>query len=199
MQKTAESIDLQLEMRRAAKQKKHTDSIVYLDPLTGIGNRNRMLEDSKKYIAESIKTVTPITIGLIDIDFFKECNDTYGHIVGDKCLKKVAEIIKEAVGKLGNVYRYGGDEFLLLLPKIEGEPVEEIGKKIKEMMEAEAIPNVKSAVSPYVTVSQGYTSACAEEGDNIDTLVNLADRVLYSVKRRGRNDYKFADIDEVLA
>ncbi len=196
-EQAADNLDMKIEMRRAAKQKQVADTMIYSDTLTGTGSRNRMLEDSRVYIAESIEKHTPITIGLIDIDFFKECNDTYGHIRGDECLKKVAAVLKKAVGEKGNVYRYGGDEFLLLLPEISVEDVLAIGKEIKENVDKECIANEKSPISPYVTVSQGYTSAYAEENDTIDQLVNLADRVLYSVKRRGRNNYKYMSIREI--
>lgn len=196
--KQADNIELSVEMRKIAKQKKQADSIVYLDPLTKTSNRNRMIEDSKKYIAESTKNNTPIIVGLIDIDFFKECNDTYGHVAGDKVLVKVAEIIKDAVGKKGNVYRYGGDEFLILLPNISKDDILSLGKDIQDKLATENIPNEKSAIGSAVTVSQGYTHAVAEEGDSIETLVNLADRVLYTVKRRGRNGYKFLEYRDVI-
>ncbi len=194
----ADAIELEAQMRRAKREKILTDSIVYLDTLTGIGNRNKMLEDSKGYIEKSIEEKSSIAIGLIDIDFFKECNDTYGHIEGDECLKKVASIIKYIVGDRGNVYRYGGDELLLLLPGISEDAILELGKDIKEGMEKERIPNIKSPITTYVTVSQGYTMAYAEPGDTIEQLVNLADRVLYSVKRCGRNNYKYTRCHDIV-
>lgn len=187
----AETIELNAAMRRAIRQKQRTDSIVYLDPLTGIGNRNRMLEDSKTYIADSVANNTTIAVGLIDVDYFKECNDTFGHLEGDDCLKKVAAVIKDAVGDDGSVYRYGGDEFLLLLPKVDDDGLKSLGRTIKEKLSKARIPNGNSSISPFVTVSQGYTRAYPEEGDTIETLVDLADKVLYTVKRSGRNDYKY--------
>jgi len=195
----AATIDLKIKIRRTERAKRHSDEIVYLDPLTGIGNRNRMLEDSVTYIQDSIATGIPITIGLIDIDFFKECNDTYGHVEGDECLKKVASVMNDAVGTLGNVYRYGGDEFLILLPQASVEEIEEVGAKIKEGVAKLEIPNRKSPIVPFVTVSQGYTRALAEEGDTIEHLVDLADHVLYTVKRYGRNGYRFMMFDDVVS
>lgn len=197
--KRADEIEIKAEIRRTKREKKKTDSIVFVDLLTQIGNRNKMLQDSKLYIADSVKNKTTITIGLIDIDFFKECNDTYGHIEGDNCLKAVAEIIKAAVGDLGNVYRYGGDEFLLLLPDATKEDIEKIGSTIKDNLEKLKIENKKSPINSCVTVSQGYTMARAEEGDTIEQLVNLADRVLYSVKRCGKNNYKYVHFNDIIA
>lgn len=187
----AENIELNTEMRHAIRQKQHTDSIVYLDQLTGIGNRNKMLEDSIKYIEDSILNHTTIAVGLIDVDFFKECNDTYGHVEGDDCLKRVANIIEEAVGDSGGVYRYGGDEFLLLLPELDDTGLRELGKEIKDRLKLAKIPNHNSQISEFVTVSQGYTRAYPEPGDTINHLVDLADKVLYTVKRNGRNDYRY--------
>ena len=196
--KASDNIVLQIEMNKAKFQKKRDDQKVYFDALTGIGNRTKIIEDSKRFIAESVKNHTEITIGLIDIDFFKECNDTYGHIEGDNCLRNVASVLSRVVGEEGCVYRYGGDEFLIILPDIRKEDINAIGGKIKSALELEKIPNKKSAISPYVTVSQGYSSAYAEPGDTIETMINLADLVLYSVKRRGRNGYNYTGYKDIL-
>lgn len=100
---------------------------------------------------------------------------------------------------MGNVYRYGGDEFLLLLPLAKLDQLNELGEVIKQKIEEEQIPNEKSSVKPYVTVSQGYTVARAEVGDTIETLVGLVDNVLYSVKRGGRDDYKVLKYSDAVA
>lgn len=196
---SAKNIELNAEMRRAKRQKKATDAIVYKDALTGIGNRSAMLKDSKEYIANSAKNRTAITIGLIDIDFFKECNDTYGHITGDECLVMVAETITSVVGNRGKVYRYGGDEFLLLVENQTSDELLEMGQQIKDEIAKKAMKNEKSPISEYVTVSQGYTKAIADDGDSIEVLINLADKVLYTVKRRGRDNFKYTHYDDILS
>lgn len=190
-EKRAEMMESMIETRSSKKQKEQTDKIVYLDPLTGIGNRNRLLSDSTELINHSAESKKPITIGLVDVDFFKECNDTYGHIVGDECLKSVAKVLSESVGEEGHVYRYGGDEFLILIPDMEEEKVSKLGKTIKKEFDEIKIPNIKSQIVPYITVSQGYTQAYASKTDTIEKLINAADNVLYSVKRGGRNNYKY--------
>lgn len=196
--KAADTIELEAELRRQTREKKKTDKIVYLDALTGISNRNKMIKDSKAYIERSAKDRLSISIGLIDIDYFKECNDTYGHVDGDNCLKRVAQVISDAVGEQGTVYRYGGDEFLIIMTEAKSSTLIELGERIKTNLEKEQIPNRKSPISDYVTVSQGYTTAWADEGDNLDTLIKLADRVLYHIKRNGRNDYKFMSFNDIL-
>jgi len=197
-QKSATEIETKAEIRRTVRAKKKSDSIVFVDSLTQIGNRNKMLEDSKGYIEEAVKNTTPLAVGLIDIDFFKECNDTYGHVEGDNCLKIVAEIINNALGDKGNVYRYGGDEFLLLLPNASVDSINEIGRTIKETLEAKKLVNLKSPISKYVTVSQGYTMAYPEAGDTIEWLINLSDKALYMVKRCGKNNYRYVRYDEIV-
>ena len=189
----ANMIQLKIDIRRAAKQIKHDDTIVNIDPLTGIGNRNRMLEDSKTYIAESLENSTSLTVGLVDIDFFKECNDTYGHIKGDECLKKVAALINDAVGEAGHVYRYGGDEFLILIPAVNLDEVSKIAETIKNNLATEQIPNAMSPITPYVTISQGYSRSLVKTSDTIEALINNADHILYLVKRKGRNNYRVVE------
>lgn len=197
-EREANSIELSAEMRTAIREKREADTLINMDPLTGIGNRNKMLADSALLIENSVSTRAPIAIGLLDIDFFKESNDTYGHTEGDKCLKAVAKIIQENIGDNGSVYRYGGDEFLVLMTTNDVDFINGIGKKIKDSLKVARIPNERSPICPYVTISQGYTLAIAEPGDSIDSLVKLADRVLYSVKRLGRNDYKYMSLAEIV-
>lgn len=197
-QKSATEIEMKAEIRRTVRAKKKSDSIVFVDSLTQIGNRNKMLEDSKGYIEEAVKNTTPLAVGLIDIDFFKECNDTYGHVEGDNCLKIVAEIINNALGDRGNVYRYGGDEFLLLLPNASVDSINEIGRTIKETLADKKLVNLKSPINKYVTVSQGYTMAYPEAGDTIEWLINLSDKALYMVKRCGKNNYRYVRYDEIV-
>jgi len=191
-EKRSDMLSSMIELRASKKEKEETDRIVYLDPLTGIGNRNRLLADCEALISESAERKTPITIGLVDIDFFKECNDTYGHIAGDECLKKVAGVMKDTVGDRGSVYRYGGDEFLILITEMSENEVSLLGASIKEKLEKIKITNEKSQTAPYITVSQGYTQVYASNNDTIDKLVNSADSVLYAVKRGGRNNYRYA-------
>lgn len=196
-ERQVDGLKLQVDNREAKKLNEQNGVLLYTDPLTGIGNRNKMLKDSKPIIADSAKNETNITVGLIDVDFFKECNDTYGHIEGDECLRKVASTISDAIGSDGNVYRFGGDEFLVLLSDVTEGRINEIGGMIKDRLTELRIPNEKSSAAPYVTVSQGYTKAVAEQGDTIEYLINLADRILYEVKRMGKNSFLYMRYNEV--
>lgn len=198
-EKRADMLHSILELRESKKEKEETEKIVYLDPLTGIGNRNKLLADSENLMRESAQNKSALTIGLIDIDFFKECNDTYGHIEGDACLKKVAGVLNDSLNGNGNVYRYGGDEFLILSSKYTEDEVVELGKTIKQKLEELQIPNIKSQIAPYITVSQGYTQVYATENASIENFINSADGVLYAVKRGGRNNYKYTKYLEIVS
>ncbi len=194
-----ENLDLKIRIQNAAEQRKNAEELINKDSLTGIGSRNKMLNDAIKVIKNSIKNESVIMIGLIDIDFFKQCNDTYGHIYGDECLKTVAKTIQDAVGDLGQVYRFGGDEFLVLIENAKRDYIETVGSCIKERINNANIQNIKSPIADCVTVSQGYTLAIAEKGDTIERLIDFADCVLYRVKKAGRNNYLYMTLSEIAA
>lgn len=189
IRKAADVMELKVEMRASARQRKRTEKLINLDPLTQVGNRNKLTEDSKEYLANSIEKHAPVTIGLIDLDHFKECNDTWGHIIGDLCLQKVAEIMKEKVGSKGSIYRYGGDEFVLLLSETDEEGVRNLAEEIKQALDKTRIADGKSAQNIRMTVSQGYACTYASGQDSLQELISLADQSLYFVKRNGRNHY----------
>ncbi len=193
------AIDNKVNLRDAEMQRLKATEVSMYDTLTGVGNRNKLHADCIPIIEHSAKTKSLVGIGILDIDYFKECNDTYGHIEGDACLKAVAEVIAHVVGNRGNVYRFGGDEYVVLLDKITVDDISQIGAQIKKEIADLQIPNIKSPVSDCVTISQGYTVAIAEEGDEIDYLIDLADQVLYQVKRYGRNGYKYMRYEDILA
>lgn len=196
----ARAIKFKVDVDEAEKKRRSMSKNLYVDTLTGVGNRAKMLEDAAGIIEESVKNKIAVTVGLIDIDYFKECNDTYGHIRGDECLKSVASVIQNSVGKSGFVYRFGGDEFLVLLPHTSKvDKVEALAEKIQTRINDLDIKNEKSPISDRVTISQGYTMGVAEENDKISTLIDLADKVLYKAKRYGKNNHKFMRISEILA
>ena len=123
---------------------------------------------------------------MMDIDYFKQYNDTYGHLEGDACIKRVSEIIYECVGNKGTVVRYGGDEFFILLHGLRTEDIIGISKKINERLLEEKIPHEKSLVSPYVTVSQGIVNGTPEAGQSMVDLTHMADNALYRAKEKKR-------------
>lgn len=184
---TAISIKIKLqekEMERINAEKKSN-----MDELTELWNRYCMNEDIGKMMERALKTNNKMIIGLLDIDCFKQHNDTYGHLKGDTCLKKVADILKQSVEGYGKAYRFGGDEFVLLLESNKKESVELVAKRIKEKLEEEKIENKDSFIMPIISISQGYSIFMPKKGDTYNTALEYADKVLYKVKQRGRNNY----------
>ena len=128
----------------------------------------------------------PVSLILIDIDHFKSYNDVYGHSAGDTCLKRVAaRLIAELRGAEDLAVRYGGEEFLLLLPRTPIETALVIAERIRASVEALAIPHTGTASVGFVTVSVGV--AAADASISIENLINAADSALYEAKRQGRN------------
>lgn len=163
-------------------------SKVNYDELTGLYNRRFFNEFLLKAWEESRKNSEPISLLLMDIDHYKNFNDTYGHLAGDECLRIIAEYLKpfnQDTGKF--VARYGGEEFgILLLQKTEEEAymmAEDIRKRILELK----IPHSSSPTSNYVTASLGVATVDPRKIMLPNYLISIADKALYQSKQKGRN------------
>ena len=159
----------------------------YLDPLTGIANR-RFLEMS---LSRELKlegcSGQPLSVILIDIDWFKLFNDTYGHIPGDDCLRQVAAALESAVRRPSDlVSRYGGEEFCVLLPMTQREGAIFTAKRMMKAIHDLGLPH-RSSFFGRVTVSMGIASRQPQSSEHIDSLIHSADTALYHAKISGRN------------
>jgi len=157
------------------------------DSLTGLTNRRGYEESMKKEMALSKRSCHELSLMMIDIDLFKLYNDNYGHDQGDIALKTVAETIKDSLPRASDfVARFGGEEFVVLLPVTDAQGALVIAKKIIDNVEAKDIRHKYSKVSGCVTVSIGIA---AMNGENIDknVLFKRADTALYKSKINGRN------------
>lgn len=155
---------------------------VALDPLTGIKNRRTI----DTVLSEWVFKKVPHAIILVDLDYFKNINDTYGHTVGDEVLKVFAKNMQEVVDKNGLCSRYGGEEFLILLPYVTLEKALEI---VGALRAKQAFTNNLSGCP--VTFSAGVT-VCSEMSKTPEQLINIADNALYKAKQAGRNCTKVA-------
>lgn len=182
------AIDIKIELREKEAERKRAEIKSTIDALTGLGNRYLMEQDARRLVEEAEKENGSITVGVLDIDCFKQHNDTYGHIRGDVCLKAVADILKKAVKEKGSAYRFGGDEFVILLKTGEKQWVERIAASIKNMLHDEKMENIYSSAGKEVTISQGYACFRPKQGDE-NSLIEHADKALYQVKKSGRNAY----------
>jgi len=156
------------------------DKMAHTDVLTGLGNRRSANKDVSSFIARASDKKTDFSLAILDIDFFKRVNDTYGHQAGDDVLFQVAQSIKEALRPSDRVYRWGGEEFLLALPDTSEEFCTSVCQRVRQRINDHVHPLVGS-----VTASIGVTTLRPE--DNIDTLVNRCDEYLYAAKENGRD------------
>lgn len=155
-----------------------------IDSLTGVKNRKALSIFSKKHSVTGVPAGTCFM--MLDIDYFKKYNDTYGHLMGDEALKKVAGTIKGSLRKNDLIIRYGGEEFLIILKNVDEFSAREIANHILVNVEAVGIKTKTSPISNVVTVSLGLC-LCAGDGVDVDDLITEADAALYKAKELGRN------------
>lgn len=157
------------------------------DALTGLGNRHHLEEELRKLWASPEDQVSPVSIVLIDIDHFKKLNDRYGHNAGDLCLKRVAAMLTaELRNSRDHAVRFGGEEFLLLLPKLDMVGAMRVAERIRRTIEKAAIPNEGSETRGVVTASFGVAASSIADLTAVE-LISAADSALYAAKHKGRN------------
>lgn len=163
-------------------------NLSYQDGLTGISNRRRFDEKLEEEWRRTAREHQPISLIMLDIDFFKNYNDLYGHPAGDECLKKIAHVLVETVARPGDIAaRYGGEEFAAILPNTSLLGAEKLAEQIRSHVEALELPHANSTVSPWVTVSVGLATRVPANGEDFIILLEGADRALYKAKQQGRN------------
>lgn len=167
------------------------------DALTGLANRRYLDETLDNEWRRALRHETPLTIMMVDIDYFKAYNDTLGHIKGDECLKEIAVAISSIAARSGDlVARYGGEEFLLLFPMTNAQQALIQVERLMNAISKIAIKHPCSDVSPYVTISVGVATTIPRLNDSISAFVARADHALYKAKTNGRNQYKIAVNEE---
>ena len=154
--------------------------MVHTDPLTGAKNRLAFMERITEEIERAKRYEAPLSIIMFDIDHFKKINDTYGHNVGDNVLKEMVKIVEEHLRKSDNLFRTGGEEFIIILPNTDIEKAEIVAEKIRE-----AVCKTKFEKVGRVTISIGVTQVT--EDDDEDTVTSRVDEALYRAKNTGRN------------
>lgn len=161
------------------------DAISRLDPLTGLYNRLRLEEELTRLWSRA-EHEAPISVLMVDIDFFKLLNDGYGHSAGDACLRRVSAVFRSDNKYYSDAFRYGGEEFLLLLPGVEMPDAIRFADSIRKAIEDERIPNERSPLNGIVTASFGIATSTAALIEP-SGLVAAADLALYAAKKNGRN------------
>jgi diguanylate cyclase (GGDEF)-like protein len=158
------------------------------DGLTGIANRRRFDEFFEHEWRRCMREQLPLSLVLMDIDFFKEFNDHYGHLEGDDCLRHVADALVFVVKRPGDlVARYGGEEFTCVLPNTDAKGAETVAYKVRERMDDIGIPHRFSTAADHVTLSFGVAAMIPQKDQISSDLLKLADDLLYAAKHNGRN------------
>ncbi|WP_413166381.1 diguanylate cyclase domain-containing protein [Capilliphycus salinus ALCB114379] len=161
-----------------------------LDGLTQIPNRRSFDETLNQEWLRLCREKKSLFLILCDVDYFKKYNDTFGHIAGDECLKKVAQTLDEVIRRPADlVARYGGEEFAIILPNTSSEGAIHVAQRIQEAVEALAIPHSASLVSSYVTLSMGIAGGIPHCDLSPVCLIEIADQALYQAKIEGRNRF----------
>ena len=159
-----------------------------LDGMTGIANRRKMDEYLNHEWELAFRNRQPLSLIILDIDFFKNYNDTYGHPAGDECLKKIVRTISRSLKRSTDfVARYGGEEFVLILSNTVQAGAIEVAECIRKEIEYLKIPHTTSLVSGYVTVSLGISSLLNFDDQSLPAFFQSADEALYAAKQSGRN------------
>ncbi|MBL4638682.1 MAG: diguanylate cyclase [Proteobacteria bacterium] len=162
------------------------ERITLLDGLTGVANRRHFDSYLEQEWARAKRDKHPITLIMIDIDYFKPFNDHYGHLAGDNCLKIVAQTIDFTVKRTTDlVARYGGEEFAIILPNIDDGYI--VAERCRQNIEKAGIPHHYSSVTNHITISVGISSIIPQNNMKIKDLDKTADQALYRAKDTGRN------------
>jgi diguanylate cyclase (GGDEF)-like protein len=165
---------------------------VEYDALTGIYNRRFFDETMERVISSLSRSESLLSILMIDIDFFKRYNDTYGHVEGDKCLKTVAQTLSRCITRADDfVARYGGEEFIVVLPNTDEQGARMIAEKLLDNIHNLKMPHVENDAADYVTISIGGTTGKVLHTHNPDVFVKKADDMMYKSKQEGRNRFSF--------
>lgn len=175
-------------------------SMAVTDALTGLSNRRQMERSLSTETSRLARTEDWLSVVMLDIDFFKQFNDTYGHPAGDRCITMVAAALTRAVKRASDLpARYGGEEFACILPGADPRGAELVAQEIKLQIQSLNIPHQRSQISPFITVSIGVASARCRPGMTSDQWLNEADRQLYESKHGGRNRISVVDFSSAAA
>lgn len=171
-------VKLQAELKRQASQ----------DPLTGVFNRSKAFEIFDRELSRSRRDGLPLAVLLLDLDHFKNINDTLGHQAGDEVLRESARRLMSGVRTYDTVARYGGEEFLVLMPTCNEQDAVRQAERLRQLIGDELVKlDVVGRAPVSITASFGVTTSAPYSVESPESLIRLADEALYEAKRQGRN------------
>jgi diguanylate cyclase (GGDEF)-like protein len=179
---------LEVHTRHLEQVNLELQQLSYLDSLTGVSNRRHFEEALDLEWRRGNRQGTPLSLMMIDVDYFKPFNDICGHQLGDTCLKRIANTLSQALHRPGDMaVRYGGDEFLILIPGTDAAGASELAEILRARVEALEIPHADTPVGKVVTISLGVVTGYPTMHSSSGELIALADEALYQAKEAGRN------------
>ena len=179
---------------------KQLEEFSYKDGLTGISNRRMFDSVMEVEWANAQRAHRPLSLILLDIDFFKQFNDHYGHIRGDDCLRQVAEVLGQAATRPRDcLARYGGEEFVLVLPETDAVAAQKVAERCRHLVGQLHIPHEQSNVAPLLTISLGVGTIVPGPDDAQSAFIEAVDRLLYRAKQQGRNRLQHGRCDTAQA
>ncbi|NEQ54652.1 MAG: GGDEF domain-containing protein [Leptolyngbya sp. SIO3F4] len=195
LRKTNQQLRKNLREQKTLKQSLKKENrklyrLANIDRLTQIPNRrffDQQLEDEWQQLQQAGQ---PLSVILLDVDYFKRFNDYYGHLAGDHCLQEIARVVNKSLRREADfVARYGGEEFAVVLPNTDEQGAVAIAQTIQQAIQTLAIPHAQSDISAIVSVSLGIASIVPLPESSWTALVDYADQALYEAKRQGRDRY----------
>ena len=167
---------------------KELEQLSFKDGLTGLANRRKFDLSMEIEWRNAKRTGKPLSLIMVDIDYFKQYNDHYGHLQGDDCLKAVSKALNESVARARDfVARFGGEEFVLVIPESDAEAAAAVAERCREAIIKLQIPHAKSSISPWLSISLGVGTIVPGQNDQLLDFINQVDRRLYLAKQQGRN------------
>ncbi len=167
------------------------------DELTKVSNRRTFEEMFSYYYELACKESKAMSVLFIDIDYFKNYNDFYGHQMGDQVISAIAKMIKSSIRHMDFIARYGGEEFVVLLPETSAQGAYAVATNIYRAIDRQMIPHEKSLVSNHVTISLGITVFNGNPKISQDSVIHTADKALYRAKQLGRNQIYYQPLPSV--
>lgn len=170
-----------------ALQKK-LEEYSFKDGLTGVANRRMFDTVMEESWSHALRHRRPLSLIILDIDYFKQYNDVYGHLQGDECLKIVGALLSSAATRASDfVARFGGEEFVIVLPETDQAAAEKVAERCRQLIFKEQIPHEASPVSQVLTVSVGLGTTIPGREDDLQAFIGSVDSQLYLAKGNGRN------------
>jgi diguanylate cyclase (GGDEF)-like protein len=185
------AIQKRLRLRLHTLNNELKNKVGNIDALTGLYNRREMFDELAKQLELVNRGVYEVSIALMDVDHFKSINDTYGHLSGDRLLAELGDYLKQAVRAYDSVYRYGGDEFLVLLPDTPPQAAREILGRLHKTL---GTLTVDANDQRSITVTTSFGVASLRPGIDLEGSIQAADQALYKAKLAGRNRLQLEEV-----